>query len=508
MVAGVFSGVGLVELAQRVAKPVHVVAREQDGALGLSERPVPASVGMVPAMYPEWLGDRAFTEAHSVRFPYVAGEMANGIAGVELVQAMARAEMLAFFGAAGLGLARLDQDVERLRTGLAGRRNWGVNLIHQPDDPAMENEVAARLLRAGVPKISVSAFMDITPAVVRCSASGLRADAAGRISRKTALFAKVSRPETAELFLSPPPAELVRRLVESGELTEEEGRLAARVPVADDITVEADSGGHTDGRPLVAVLPAILALARRKNPGVRVGAAGGLGDPAAVAAAFALGAAYVVTGSVNQMSLEAAVSDEAKAMLAQAGVADTAMAPAGDMFELGAKVQVLRRGTMFAARAARLHRLYVGHPSLESLPEAIREAVEREVFGAPLDDVWKLTEEYWSQRAPAEVARAQRDPKHRMALTFRWYLGSAAAWAVDGMPGRRTDYQLWCGPAAGAFNTWVAGSFLADPGRRTVTQIARNLLQGAAVLTRVHQLRTFGVRLPAEAFGFRPRPLA
>ncbi|WP_235092465.1 PfaD family polyunsaturated fatty acid/polyketide biosynthesis protein [Streptomyces sp. A1-5] len=505
---GVFHGDGLVELAQRVARPVHLVARERDGALGLSERPRPAAVGTVPAMYPEWLGGRSFAETHQVRFPYVAGEMAYGIAGVEMVEAMAREEMLAFFGAAGLGLARLDRDLERLRTGLAGRRNWGVNLIHQPHDRAMENEVAARLLRAGVPKISVSAFMDITPAVVRCSGSGLRADAAGRIFRRTALFAKVSRPETAELFLSPPPAELVRRLVRDGELTEDEGRLAARTPVVDDITVEADSGGHTDGRPLVAVLPAVLALARRKNPGVRVGAAGGLGDPAAVAAAFALGAAYVVTGSVNQMSVEAAVSDEAKAMLAQAGVADVAMAPAADMFELGAKVQVLRRGTKFAGRAARLHQLYTAHPSLESIPKETRQALEREVFGTSLDDVWKLTEEYWSQRAPAEVTRAHADPKHRMALTFRWYLGNAAAWAVDGAPGRRFDYQLWCGPAAGAFNTWVAGSFLADPGRRSVTQIARNLLQGAAVLTRAHQLRTLGVRLPAEVFDFRPRPLA
>lgn len=504
----VFTGAGLVELAHWVTRPAYVVAREQDAALGLADRPGPATVGTVPAMYPEWLGDRTFTETHGVRFPYVAGEMANGIASVELVEAMARDEMLAFFGAAGLSLPRLDQALDRLRTSLAGWRNWGVNLIHHPHDPQMEDEVAARLIRGGVPKISVSAFMDLTPAVVRCAVSGLRVDAAGRIVRPVAVFAKVSRPEVAELFLSPPPAELLSRLVERGELTEEEGRLAAHVPVAEDITVEADSGGHTDGRPLVAVLPVVLALAHRRNPRVRIGAAGGLGDPAAVAAAFALGAAYVVTGTVNQMSVEAAVSDEAKALLAQAGVADVAMAPAGDMFELGAKVQVLRRGTMFATRAARLHRLYVEYASLEAIPAATRETLEREVFGLPLDEVWKQTEQYWSGRAPAEFLRAEADPQHRMALTFRWYLGNTSRWAVEGEPGRRADFQLWCSPAAGAFNSWVEGSFLADLRQRTVTQIARNLLQGAAVLTRVHHLRTCGIRFPAEAFDFRPRRLA
>jgi hypothetical protein len=56
----------------------------------------------------------------------------------------------------------------------------------------------------------------------------------------------------------------------------------------------------------------------------------------------------------------------------------------------------------------------------------------------------------------------------------------------------------------GAFNSWVKGSFLEDPAQpATVAQIARNLLEGAAVVTRAQQLRTYGapcrrsrVRLP------------
>ena len=52
-----------------------------------------------------------------------------------------------------------------------------------------------------------------------------------------------------------------------------------------------------------------------------MGAAGGLGTPAAIAAAFQMGAAYVVTGSVNQSAVEAGLSAEAKDLLAQAGLA-------------------------------------------------------------------------------------------------------------------------------------------------------------------------------------------
>ena len=89
--------------------------------------------------------------------------------------------------------------------------------------------------------------------------------------------------------------------------------------MAEDVTVEADSGGHTDNQPLGAMLPAILALrdavtARYgyRRP-IRVGAAGGLGSPQALAGAFALGAAYVLTGSVNQLAVESGVSDDARA---------------------------------------------------------------------------------------------------------------------------------------------------------------------------------------------------
>jgi trans-AT polyketide synthase, acyltransferase and oxidoreductase domains len=471
-------------------------------------------LGALPALYPEWLGDRSFIERHGTRYPYVAGEMARGIATTRLVIAMARGGMLGFFGAAGLGLGPVEQAVAELSAELGATSSWGVNLIHTPDEPELEDRLVALLLRYGVRRVSVSAFMDLTPAVVRCAAAGLRRDAAGRIMRQTHVFAKVSRPEVAERFMSPPPAQLLRVLVERGELTAAEADLASRIPIAEDITVEADSGGHTDNRPLTALLPAVLGLrdALRRRFGypsrIRVGAAGGLGSPQGVAAAFALGAAYVVTGSVNQASVEAGISDTAKALLAQADLADVAMAPSSDMFELGVKVQVLRRGTAFAARAGQLYEIYRNYPGLEAVPADVRGRLEREVLHAGLDEIWAETRQYWQARDPAQLTRAQRDPKHRMALVFRWYLGSASRWAMCGDPARRTDYQLWCGPAMGAFNRWVAGSFLAEPANRSAVQIARNLLEGAAVVTRAHQLRTYAVPVPAEAFLFTPRPLS
>jgi hypothetical protein len=60
----------------------------------------------------------------------------------------------------------------------------------------------------------------------------------------------------------------------------------------------------------------------------------------------------------------------------------------------------------------------------------------------------------------------------------------------------------------GSFNAWVKGTFLQEPENRTVVQIALNLLEGAAAITRAQQLRSYGVAVPESSFDFRPRPLA
>jgi PfaD family protein len=506
------AGAALNAVVGKVREQVHIVATGDGGVGAVTGDPGGLRVlGTLPALFPEWLGDRSFNETHGTRFAYIAGEMANGIATTELVIAMGRAEMLGFFGAAGLSLPRVEQAVRTIRKALPGRTNWGVNLIHAPQHPEWEQSMVDLLLRERVRAVSVSAFMDLTPTVVQLAATGLRLDDTGRVVRGTHLFAKVSRPEVAEKFMCPASWAILDALRSAGAITAEEAELASRIPVAEDITVEADSGGHTDNRPLVALLPRMLALrdavATRHGHTIRIGAAGGLGTPHGVAAAFAAGAAYVVTGSVNQTCVEAGISADAKALLAQADVADVIMAPASDMFELGVKVQVLRRGTMFGPRANQLYQIYRDHESIETIPQLEQEKLERNILGAKIADIWAETRCYWQERDPAEVARAEVEPKHRMALVFRWYLGKSSWWAIEGEESRRTDYQLWSGPATGAFNHWVAGSFLADPAHREAVQVARNLLEGAAVLTRAHQLRTCGVPVPSTSFSFAPRRL-
>jgi len=517
-----FAPQDIAHILQYLRHPVHVVREVASGQLGLAMggELVGAGnsgislVGTLPPMYPEWLGDRHFCEARGIRFPYVTGAMANGIATPTLVVAMAEAGMLGFFGAAGLSYADVEQGLADIQSRLAGRTGlaWGANLIHSPNEVALESRVAELFIARDVRVVEASAFMKLTPAIVHYALSGLSTTPTGGIIRKNHVMAKISRPEVARMFMEPAPAALISALEASGKLTAREAELSRHVPVAEDITVEADSGGHTDNRPLPALFSEIVLLRDRLaqqhglNCHVRVGAGGGLSTPQSVAGAFAMGAAYVLTGSINQACVESGLSLRAREMLAKAGVADVMMAPAADMFEMGVKLQVLKHGSMFGPRAGKLYEWYAGNPNLGAVVREHGAELEK-ILGKSVEEVWAETRQYWGQRDPAVLELATRDPKYQMALVFRWYLGKSSRWAIGGDPDRVLDYQIWCGPSMGAFNSWVTGSYLEQCEHRNVDQVGLNLLEGAAQISRAQQARACGVPVPASAFQYIPRQL-
>jgi PfaD family protein len=159
---------------------------------------------------------------------------------------------------------------------------------------------------------------------------------------------------------------------------------------------------------------------------------------------------------------------------------------------------------MFAMRAAKLYELYRQYASWEAIPQAERVQVEKTHLRTTFNDVWQQTRDFFQRRDPTQLPRAEADPKHRMALVFRWYLGLSSRWANSGEPTRQLDYQVWCGPAMGAFNEWAKGSFLEQPRNRTVVAVALNLLSGACIVLRREALRQQGVSLPDECFPFAP----
>jgi PfaD family protein len=497
-----FDVAGIQVCLNQLERPIYVVMA--NGHIGVTNSGEPGTSGGYPLLAsalplePAQLGDQSFLADYGVRLAYAAGSMANAIASVDLVRAMANAGLLSSFGAAGVIGSRLETAIQEIQAALPNAP-YAVNLIHSPSEDAMERHAVDLFLQYGVRTVEASAFLDLTPSVVRYRAAGLRLGSDGSVIADNRIIAKVSRREVAQKFMEPAPERLLRPLVAAGAISAQQAQWAEKVPVADDVTVEADSGGHTDNRPLVVILPAILSLrdelqaTHRFAKPVRVGAAGGIGTPSSALAAFMLGAAYVVTGSINQACVEAGASDHTKKLLADADMADVMMAPAADMFEMGVKVQLLKRGTMFPMRAQRLYELYREYDSIEAIPTDEREKLEKQIFKRPVTDIWQDTIDYFMARDPEQIHRAQNNPKRKMALIFRWYLGLSSRWSNTGEKGRELDYQIWCGPSMGAFNAWTKGTYLQEPGNRRIADVAWHIMHGAAYQYRVQMLKMQGV---------------
>jgi trans-AT polyketide synthase, acyltransferase and oxidoreductase domains len=466
-------------------------------------------IAFVPPLHPRNLGSQIFKKRHGIRYAYVVGDMAQGISSYELVRSAGNAGLLGFFGSAGLKPKELEKTLFHFQS-QAGGIPFGVNLIHSIGSPHREYQAIDLFLKYSVRTISAAGYLKITAPLVYYRLKGIHQASDGGIVCPNRIMAKVSRMELAAQFLSPPPEKFIHQLVEQKLITEFEAGLAKYIPLADDLTAEADSAGHTDNRPAISLLPSMIKLKDKLSQRHEytsppcIGLAGGIGTPGAVAAAFAMGADYVLTGSINQACIESGTSNAVRQLLSNATQTDVAMAPAADMFERGIRVQVLKHGTMFAQRASKLYDLYRQYESFDQIPESQQKEIQEKILQNTFEREWEQTRKFFNEYDPDHIKRAEDDPRFKMALIFRSYLGKSSRWAIQEEPTRKSDYQIWCGPSMGAFNDWAKGSFLEIPENRTVVTLAMNLLYGACVGMRRQAIVNAGVSLPPGVGRYRP----
>ncbi len=392
---------------------------------------------------------------------------------------------MGFFGTGGLNLQQIEEGIHSIQSNLSHQQPYGINLVHNPKNADMEHKIIDLLLKTGVRNLEAAAFLTVTPALVRFHARGLKIDANGNIITRQKIIAKISRPEVAEAFLSPAPEYMLQNLLNEKKITAEEAELSRKIPVADDLCVEADSAGHTDGGVAFTLMPTIIRVRDelmqkyRYAKKVRIGSAGGIGTPEAAMAAFMLGADFVLTGSINQCTVEAGTSNKVKNLLQQMNIQDTEYAPAGDMFEAGSKIQVLRKGVFFPARANKLYEIYRRYNSLDEIDKLTMTQIQEKYFKRSFEKVY---EEVKSHAPTHEIEKAEKNPKHKMALIFRWYFAYSTRLALSGSEESIVDYQVHCGPALGAFNQWVKGTELEYWGNRHVDEIGKKLMVDTAQL--------------------------
>jgi trans-AT polyketide synthase/acyltransferase/oxidoreductase domain-containing protein len=433
------------------------------------------------------LGSAEFKRDHRVKLAYIVGAADHGVTSADLVARCSRSGVLAFFGTRGLSLEQAEAGLKRLRTELRGGEPFGVGIRSDVTKPERDRGLIDLCLDHGVQDVEARGFLRITPELVRYRFHGRTLGDHHRTDDRR-LIARVSHTDAARAFMSPAPERLLSRLVSTGEISKDAAALARTEPMAWDVCVEADCSGPTDMGAALALLPAIIQLrdamgsqfARR----IRVGLAGGIGEPAAAAAAFTMGADFVITGSINQCTREAATSEAVKEMLESADVHDTAYAPAGDLFEFGSRARVLKKGVFFPARAEKLFNLYVSHESIEEIPASLRVQIEQPYFGQSFDSLWSEIHQDLARTNQTELVKAEQSPKVRLALVFRRYFDLCTRFALDGSAEQRVNYQVPCSPAMGACNRWLQdGPYSSWRDRHAETIAEMIMTETASLLT-------------------------
>ncbi len=434
----------------------------------------------------EALGDAQFRADYGIKYACLAGSMYKGISSEAFVVALGNDGCMGFLGTGGLSLSEIESSIRAIQNDL-GSRPYGVNLLSN-GNPATEERMVDLFLSCGVRYVEAASFARITPALVRFRLSGVKQGAGGAIEAPHRILAKVARPEVASAFMQPAPSAIVDRLVQSGQLTPSEAELGRLIPMAHDICVEADSGGHTERGVAYTLMPVILTLRdamtakHRYHSRIRVGAAGGIGTPHAAAAAFIMGADFIMTGSINQCTREAGTSESAKDILERLDACDTAYAPAGGLFEDGGRMQVAARELCFPGRANELYELYQRYGSLQEIDSKTSARIQDGYFMRSFEDVWLETRDYYSRAHPHRLRTIDADPRQKMAVVFKWYFVHSARWAIEGHEVQRVNYQIHCGPALGAFNQWVRGTELQSWRNRRVADVTQHLMHSAAAL--------------------------
>lgn len=421
-----------------------------------------------------------FCQRHGVRHACIAGAMYRGIASKAMVIRMANNKLLSFFGSGGLPLEEVEKAIVDIRKQVGKDAVFGMNFLAYPTRPALEQQTIDLYLKEGIRYIEASAFTQVTEAIIQFRFHGARI-VNGRAQAANKVFAKLSRLEVAKSFLVPPSEEILRKLYDSGRLNGSEVEAARRLPVSSDISMEADSGGHTDGGVALIMLPACVRLRDHVQKGLKldektaIGAAGGIGTPEAIQACFVLGAEFIVLGSINQCSFEAGTSEAVKDILSQVEIHDTTYAPAGDLFITGAKVQVVKRGTLFPARANYLYHIYQNYEGLSAIPTRERSSIERYMDDS-LDNIWQADYQHLKEYRRGELARIEGNEKARMARVFKSYFSRSLEYAQMGDMSQKVNFQIHSGPAMGAFNSLVKDSSLAHWRNRHVDLIADELM--------------------------------
>ncbi len=238
----------------------------------------------------EDFGDPEFKRTYGLRYALYGGSSTDS----HIAVALGKAGCMGAYDSNGVEPDVVAREIDNMKSAL-GEKPFLIQM-HSGKNADTQMRLVRLLIEKNVIGVEASGFTYPSAALLCFRLNGIREED-GKIIIPHKIIAGVSREDVLEKFVSPPDPKLVASLLKAGCITAREAALAPRIPVADDITVDA-------GPNMMSMLPALVAHCNRKQARfgyqqkVRVGAGGVIGTGVGCLAAFEMGAAYVVADPV------------------------------------------------------------------------------------------------------------------------------------------------------------------------------------------------------------------
>ena len=429
------------------------------------------------------LGNQDFERTLNLKFPYVCGSMYYGIASPEMIIRLAKAGMLGFIGTSICNIESIKRDINIIKNKLDGEV-FGLGVTYN-QNVNEENSIYNLILSEDIKIIEISDYMSITKNLIKYRVKGMQKSNYSNVMQPHHVMAKVSRIEMAELFLKPAPSDIIEALLEAGEITQNEAECAACVPVADFVSITSENDIHISSVPNFMLLSEIKKLSREIQKEYLfskcsyIGIAGGIGNPDVIALSFLLGADYVVSGSINQCCKQANISDITKNILATVDIHDCEYVPDLKNMELGIKMNVVRKGLLFPARANKLFDLYKRYNAIDEIEADVIHSIETRIFKKNINTFSKESEKFFSE---SELKTFNTNPKSKLLHIIKCYYQVALHDAIEGNENNKINFLIKCNPTMGFFNRWAKGKSIENWIDRDVDKIGIMMLEEASTI--------------------------
>ena len=422
---------------------------------------------------------RRFVDDYRLTYPYVAGGIGYGISSRQMVEAAARNGILGFLDMTDRPLADVEADLNALTHALGEKHaRYGCTISQGLSDEVSVDKLFELVNTYHVQVLEAHDDPQISEKLVeyRLRTFDQRGEATNR------LLIKTGNPVVLEEIMKPISETILLKLQQRGKLTAQQVERGRRMALATDVCVMADPGGLTShGSPFV-LLPHALMLRDQftrqyqyEQP-IHVGLGGGIGSPLAVQTALSMGADFVHTSSVNLCTVESGLHPYTKQLLQDISLEDTGYAPCSDfLFNPNKKIQVVKKGVLFPARANKLHDLFKQHTSVEEIDPKVIAQLEEKFYQKTLTSVWADIVQK-RQETPDLITKALQNKKYYLYLLFQEYYHSSALWAVKGDASKVLNFQIPCGSELGALNRQLHATPMQAWADRSVAEIARWLL--------------------------------